>query len=302
MAAATDATLPIRTIASLTGVNPITLRAWERRYGLIRPSRTAKGHRLYSQRDADQIRRVVSLVEEGVPISQVRPLLDAEAKSGTASARGPWRAYLDQMLAAVSRFDEVALDRIYDEALSVHSIEGITQHLILPLLAGIGARWQRLAGAVAEEHFFCTFLRSKLGARLLHRARFANGPRIVAACAPGEQHEIGLLLFALEADAAGLRVILLGANAPFEEVALAQSRSMSSAVVISSSIDLGPGQLRRELAQLVRKTGVPVFVGGSTAQRRRRDILAAGAIALGVEIEHGVRLVARALADSKAAS
>jgi DNA-binding transcriptional MerR regulator/methylmalonyl-CoA mutase cobalamin-binding subunit len=302
MATATDATLPIRTIASLTGVNPITLRAWERRYGLIRPSRTAKGHRLYSQRDADQIRRVVSLVEGGVPISQVRQLLDAEVKPSKAITRGPWRAYLDRMLAAVSRFDELTLDRIYDEALSLHSIESITQHLILPLLAEIGQKWQKLAGAVAEEHFFCTFLRNKLGARLLHRMRYAEGPRVLAACAPGEQHEIGLLLFALKANEVGLRVVLLGADLPFDEVALAQRRSMSDAVVISSSIDLAPGQLKRDLAQLVRKTGVPVFVGGATAQRKRRDIVAAGAIALGVEIEHGVRLVTRALAVSKAVS
>jgi len=301
MAAAIDANLPIRTIASLTGVNPVTLRAWERRYGFIRPSRTAKGHRLYTQRDAERIRRVVMLVENGVPISQVRTVLDAEAKPSKTSARGPWRAYLDRMQVAVSRFDELELDRIYDEALSVCSIESITQHLVLPLLGEIGEKWRNRAGAIAEEHFFCAFLRSKLGARLLHRMRHARGQRIVAACAPDEQHEIGLLLFALEADAAGLRVVFLGANTPLDEVALAQRRSASAAVVISSSIEVASGQFKRELAELVRKTGVPVFVGGATAQRQRRSIVAAGAMALGVEIEQGVRLVAKALADQRAA-
>lgn len=302
LVAATDANLPIRTVASLTGVNPITLRAWERRYGLIRPSRTAKGHRLYTQRDAERIRRVVTLIERGVPISQVRGVLDAEAKPKKASALRPWRAYLDRMLAAVSRYDELELDLTYDEALSVHSIESITQHLILPLLSEIGEKWGKRAGAIAEEHFFCTFLRNKLGARLLHRMRYARGPRILAACAPGEQHEIGLLLFALEAEAAGFRVILLGANSPLEEVALAQHRSSSDAVVISSSIEVTPSQFKRDLAELVRQTGVPVFVGGATARRQRRSIVAAGAIALGVEIEQGVRLVSKALAHVRAAS
>ena len=97
--------LPIRTIASLTGVNPITLRAWERRYGLIRPSRTAKGHRMYTHDHVEQIRRVLALVERGVPISRVRELLDDETKASIA-ARGPWRDYLERMAAPIARFDE----------------------------------------------------------------------------------------------------------------------------------------------------------------------------------------------------
>ncbi len=284
--------LPIRTIASLTGVNAITLRAWERRYGLIRPLRTPKGHRLYTHRHVEEIRRVLALVERGVPFSRVRELLEAEAAPrGAARARGPWRDYLDRMAAAISRFEELELDRIYDEALSVHSIEQITRHLMLPLLLRLGDRWRRLSGAVAEEHFFATYLRSKLGARLQHRMRYATGPRVVAACAPGEHHEFGLLLFALEAQAADLRTLLLGADTPFEDVAIAQRRSGSGAVVISSSVDPAPQLFERALPKLVRQAGVPVFVGGSTAVRHRHAVTAAGATPLGVELEDGVRLI-----------
>ena len=273
-------------------MNAITLRAWERRYGLIRPLRTAKGHRLYTHQHVEQIRRVLALVERGVAISRVRELIEAEPESHSAArARGPWRDYLERMAAAIARFDEPELDRIYDEALSVHSIEQITRHLILPLLLRLGDRWRRLAGAVAEEHFFSTHLRSKLGARLQHRMRYASGPRVVAACAPGEQHEIGLLLFALEAQAADLRTLVLGADTPFEDVAIAQRRSGSDAVVISSSVDPAPGLLERALPKLVRQTGVPVFVGGSTAVRHRQAVAAAGATPLGIELEDGVRLI-----------
>jgi MerR family transcriptional regulator, light-induced transcriptional regulator len=290
--------LPIRTISAMTGVNPVTLRAWERRYGLIRPLRTPKGHRLYTHQHVELIRRVLLLVERGVPISQVNELLEADSGSRgpAARGRGPWQAYVDSMAAAISRFDELELDRIYDGALSVHSVETVTSQVIVPLLVRLGQRWQRMAGAIAEEHFFSTYLRSKLGARLQHRMRYSNGPRILAACAPGEQHEIGLLLFALEAQDAGLRPVLLGADTPLEDVAEARARSGCDAVVLSSSVDPPAGLLERELPKLVRQVKVPVFVGGSTALRHRAAVSAAGAVALGSAPEDGVRFIAAALA------
>lgn len=288
--------LPIRTISSLTGVNAVTLRAWERRYGLIRPPRTATGHRLYTHAHVEQIRRVLALLERGVPISQVGGQLD-RVPQGAAPApqSGPWARYLDRMAAAIARFDETELDLVYEEALSLHPIDRVTRQLTLPLLARLGERWQAVAGGVAEEHFFATYLRSKLGARLQHRLRYAAESRILVACLAGEQHEVGLLLFALEAQSAGLRAIVLGANMPLEEIAAAQQRAGAEAIVLSSSMDPPEGVLERGLAALVEAVAVPVFVGGATALRRRKAITAAGARALGVEIDDGVRLVRAAL-------
>jgi DNA-binding transcriptional MerR regulator len=290
---APGARLPIRTLSSLTGVNARTIRAWERRYGLIRPARTPKGHRLYTHQDVERVRRVLALMERGIPISRVRELLDSDASApAEAPAAGPWRGYLERMAAAIAQFDEPELDRIYDEALSIHPIEKVTRQLILPLLVRLGERWQDISGAIAEEHFFAMHLRSKLGARLQHRMRYATGPRIVAACAPGEQHEIGLLLFALEAQAAGIRTVLLGANTPIEDVAIARHRSGSQAVAISSCVDPAPGFLEEQLPALVWRSEVPVFVGGLTALRHRQAIAAAGAVALGVALEDAVRMIA----------
>jgi len=284
--------LPIRTVASLTGVNAVTLRAWERRYGLIQPLRTASGHRLYTPEHVELIRRVLALVERGVPISRAGDLLDTEAPARAGAApRGPWRDYVERMASAIAGFDEPELDRIYEEALSVHAIDRVTREVVMPLLVRLGARWEKVDGAVAEEHFFATYLRSKLGARLQHRMRYATGPRIVAACAPGEHHEIGLLLFALEAQLAGMRVVLLGADTPLADLAVAQQRSRSAAIVVSSSVDPAPGLIARGLADLVQNAAVPVFVGGGTAVRQRAAIAAAGAIALGNTLEDGVRLI-----------
>jgi DNA-binding transcriptional MerR regulator len=285
-------TMPMRAITRLTGVKAGTLRAWERRYGVIRPLRTPKGHRLYTHEHVEQIRRVLALLEHGVPISQARGLLEP-AVAGTVARRnrGPWEGYIERMSAAVARFDEQELDSLYDQALAIHPIERVTQQLLLPLLAHLGQRWKELSGGIAEEHFFTMYLRTKLGARLQHRMRHADGPRLLASCAPGEQHEIGLLLFALKAHAAGLRTVLLGADTPLAEVAIAQRQSRCDGIAISSSLDPEAGFIEQDLSQLVRQVSVPVFIGGATAIRHRKTISSTGAIALGSDLEDGVRLI-----------
>jgi len=295
--------LPIRRMASLSGVNAVTLRAWERRYGLLQPLRTPKGHRLYTHAHLQLIRRVQSLVERGVPISRVRALLDSAPEPAQAPREEePWRDYRDRMTAAIERFDEIELDQIYDEALSVHPVQRVTTRLLLPLLAALGERWETLSGSIAEEHFFATYLRSKLGARLQHWVRHGSGPKLIAACPPGEQHEIGLLLFALHANAAGMRTVLLGADTPFHEMAIAQRRAGAAAVVVSSSVAPAPARLQRALSGLVRDTAVPVFVGGAIAVRHRQAITAAGAIPVGVDIEEGVGQIETVLKQKEGAN
>ncbi len=79
---------PIRTVSALTGVSTVTLRAWERRYGLLRPVRAPSGHRLYTHANVEEIRRVLALVERGIPVSRVRQVLDAETASRAPDATG----------------------------------------------------------------------------------------------------------------------------------------------------------------------------------------------------------------------
>ena len=289
--------LPIRVMAELTGVNPITLRAWERRYGLLKPHRTATGHRLYNAGHVELVRRVVALTGQGIPIGRVRDALGTAAKA--ASTSDLWNEPVELMAAAITRFDEEELDRLYDEAMAVHPVELVTRQLLMPLLVRLGDRWTKVPGAIAEEHFFASYVRSKLGARMLARMRYAAGPRIVAACCPGEMHEIGLLLFALEARAAGLRVVLLGADTPLEELAIAARRGHCDAVVLSMSVDPSPGILDRKLPALVRDAAVPVFVGGGAAPRNKGAIGAAGALVLFGEMEHAVRLIQASLGRKK---
>ena len=294
--------LPIRTVAALTGVNPITLRAWERRYGLVRPLRTPKGHRVYTQAHVDEIRRVLALTAEGVSIGQVREALSAEKAQPAKRepSAGPWAGYRARLAAAIAAFDERAMEEICAAALAQHPMARVDRLLLLPMLEELGARWSKVAGGVAEEHFFSAYLRNKIGARFHHRRLPDAGPKLLLACVPGEQHEVGLLLFALAAHDAGMRIVLLGADVPFGEAAAAARRAQCEAVVLSSSIEPDGRRFFDELAQLADWVKRPVFVGGMTALAHADALHAAGAVALSPAIDEGVRRVAAELARSRA--
>lgn len=288
---------PIRTVSSLTGVNSITLRAWERRYGLIKPVRTPKGHRLYTQNDIDQIQLVLELLDKGISIGQVKDYLKEKSTPTTRkTATDPWSNYQRRMLNAIVRFDTNALDQTYNDALSIYPIDLVTKQLILPLLKQLGERWADNEGSVAEEHFFGAYLRNKLGARFHHYPATNDGPLLLAACLPGEQHEVGLMLFCLSALNQGYRLVYLGADTPFTELPIPIERSHASAILLSGSIDPQTSVLSDELAGLVKSVEVPVFVGGKTAVKHTDDIIAAGAIPLGADITQGIRKINETIA------
>ena len=279
---------PIRAVSSLTGVNAVTLRAWERRYGLITPHRTEKGHRLYTRADIDRINRIVELINSGISISQVEQHLLEDGRP-QADANDAWLAYQTQMLSAITRFDEPSMDAAYNEALSLYPVDVVTERLINPLLRQLGERWQKQSGAIAEEHFFGTYMRNKLGARLHHLAMRNARPKLVAACLPGEYHELGLLLFCLAASAYGYGFIILGANTPLAELAHAVARSHSDGVLLSGSIPDNESVTGSALRKLVAQLEVPVFVGGQTAVAQHDAVRRAGALPLGSDTASAIR-------------
>ncbi len=295
--------LPIGTVSQLTGVNAVTLRAWERRYGLIKPKRTPKGHRLYTPADVEMIREVVRLIAQGIPVSQARVALAPEP-AGAQAIAGPdlWSSYLDAMVAAISQFDEAKLDGVYQEAMALYPVNVVTKHLLMPLLTTLGDRWDRTAGGIAEEHFFGVYMRNKLGARFHHRRHHVRGRRLLAACLPGEHHELGVLLLALAAHDRGYRVVLLGADTPLAQLPYVIQRTHIDAVVLSSSVEPPAGTLDRALAKLVATIGVPVFVGGQTSTRHRDAIERSGAVAVGDELVTGIELISNTLSPPPLAS
>jgi len=288
----------IGTVSKLTGVGAITLRAWERRYGLIEPVRKESGHRLYTRHHIDQINRITALTEEGMRISQIRPEMLASESAGdleTSPDSDTWKNYLNSMQAAIISFDEERLEEIYNEALSLYSIGVVTRKLLTPLLIELGIRWEAGEGNIAEEHFFAFYLRNKLGARYHHRGRGNRGPLLLLAGLPGEYHEIGLLLFALAAHEAGYRVLPLGANMPLDDLVAVARKKRCDAIVLSGAIEPSKETLGRDLPRLVKDCQAPIFVGGLSSVYACDAINRAGAVALGRDIDHGLRELAGAL-------
>lgn len=280
---------PIRTVCSLTGINPVTLRAWERRHGLIKPMRSPSGHRLYSRGDIDRINDILALLGEGVSIGQVPALLQRRAKSSPDRAGSVWAPLQVRIADSIARFDEGELELVFSEALAAHPITEVTAQLVLPALKALGDRWAAGHGSVAEEHFFGVYMRNKLGARFHHSLRAGVGPRILACCLPGENHEVGLLLFALAAQARGLQVVLLGANMPLRELPLAVRRARCRAIALSSSVEPSAELWREELPRLVKESPVPVCIGGRVSTNSRDQVMRAGAVPLGDDIDAALR-------------
>ena len=206
---------PIRTISSLTGVNPVTLRAWERRYGLIRPQRTPKGHRLYTERDIDRIKQILVLLDRGIPISQARQVLDQGSsqaqESGAETSEGDgdvWAEFLSRMRTAVNVYDPHALDDAHQEALSLFHPSRVQQNLLAPLHRQFLDEQDTRTRAAAA--FLRGWLRDTLGARFRHRSRHASGPLLLLAPQAPVTDDVPLMLLALEAMERGYRCLLLG--------------------------------------------------------------------------------------------
>ncbi len=282
----------IGTVSRLTGVGSITLRAWERRYELIHPVRKDSGHRLYTRKTIDQINRITALTDQGMRISQIRPEMlepGQAAEVAEDGASNQWQTYLQNMLGAITAFDEARLEEIYSEVLSLYPIERVSRLLLRPLLIELGLRWETEQEGVAEEHFFTFYLRNKLGARFHHRPRNDGGRRLLLAGMPGEYHEIALLLFALATNEKGYNLLPLGANMPLAELARVAGRTRADAIVLSGAVQPSKTVLGEDLARLVSAVSIPVFVGGPASVFAADAISKAGAEALGQDMELGLR-------------
>lgn len=264
---------PIRVLSEKTGVAPTTLRAWERRYGLLKPQRTPKGHRLYNSNDVDAVNRIVNLLNENYTISKaINAIKLEEIQEKIETHSDPekpntdhWDEFHKRFLTAIEQFDEYKLDNIYNEALSLYPIDLVSSQILRPLLTTLGLRWESRDAGIAEEHFFTSYLRNKVGARLHHIGGKNQGQRILLACMPGEFHELGSLLFGLSAMSRGYRILFLGADLPLDQIRQVVEKTEIDAVLLSAVNVTLRGQISRQLEKLAGDLNVPVMLGGTGA-------------------------------------
>jgi MerR family transcriptional regulator, light-induced transcriptional regulator len=231
LGSATDTPIyTIKTVVQQTGITPATLRAWERRYGVLSPGRSDGGYRLYSERDIAILRWLKAQVEAGIAISSAVTLLELQHRAGeqpeqdilSASpagrepAAGPRNApaVIEELLGALLVFHEGEAEAILAEAFALYPVESVAEDIIAPVLVEIGERWHRGEATVVQEHFATAFLRRRLSTLFHAYDQPAAGPLAITGSAPGEWHDVGILLVSLTLRRHGWRVIYLGQNVP----------------------------------------------------------------------------------------
>ena len=221
--------LRIGEFARRVGVSPELLRAWERRYGLLQPIRSAGGFRLYTSDDAERVSRMKQALDDGLSAAEA-------ARRALAEERPTERALDDareRLLTAARAYDEAAVHAVLDQALAAFALETVLRELVLPVLRTIGSEWERGTLEVGQEHFITNVVRG----RLLALARLwgrGGGPLAILACAPGERHDIGLIAFGLVLRSHGWRILFLGADTPLATLRRTVDQTEPSLVVVAS--------------------------------------------------------------------
>lgn len=216
------APLPGFRIAELsrrTGVSAQLLRAWEHRYGLLQPARSAGGYRLYTEDDEGRVRRMRAYLASGLSAAEAaRAALstDSTGFSSLPSSGGlaDWAATMTRSLDA---YDEPTAQAALDRLLAEFTVDSVLGQVILPYLRDLGERWAHGQATVGCEHFASHILRGRL-AGLARGWGDGHGPRAVLACPPGEQHDLGLMAFGIVLHRTGWRVHYLGADTPLADL------------------------------------------------------------------------------------
>jgi DNA-binding transcriptional MerR regulator/methanogenic corrinoid protein MtbC1 len=259
--------LRIGELSRRTGVAPELLRAWERRYGLLRPARSEGGFRLYSEADEHRVERMRQLLREGLAAAEAARRA-VEGVSDVTAAAGDGRPELEagavQLRTALDGFDESGAQSALDGLFGTFTVETVLGSVILPYLVDLGERWSTGDATVAQEHFASNLIRG----RLLGIGRgwdSGEGPRAVLACAPGELHDLGLIAFALTLNRRGWRITYLGPDTPVESLVDTASRLEPDLVVVSATSKRRLTPLVEPLTALSRKTRVAVAGSGAAA-------------------------------------
>ncbi|MCA1554210.1 MAG: cobalamin B12-binding domain-containing protein, partial [Chloroflexi bacterium] len=201
-----------------------TLRAWERRYGVPRPDREQSSrYRVYSEDDIADVLWMKRQIAAGMSPSQASRILREQGRTGEpaplSAAVQPLTEQQSALQSSLLGFDIEAAQRILDEALALVGPENVVLAIIEPTMRAIGEGWLHGEVSVAQEHFASHVLRQRLLAVMhLQTNRGARLPHLIAACAPEEQHELGLLSFALLARRQGWPVCYLGQRTPLDEL------------------------------------------------------------------------------------
>ena len=269
--------LRIGELSRRVGVSDHVLRAWESRYGLLRPARSAGGFRLYSEADENRVRRMQAHLADGYSAAEAARAAVAEEQAGSIAAdvdadRTGLVDYADDLRRALAEMDEPAAQALLDRLLTDFTVETVLRDVVLPYLRELGEGWeqgrdQRGSGTLREP---------LIGARLASLARGwgnGHGPYALLACPPGERHDLPLLMFGIVLHRNGWRVRYLGANTPVEDLAQVSDDTGPNLVVLAATT---PQRFAEAVPELSRLAGMaPLALAGAGATRDLADAIGA---------------------------
>ncbi|GAB4541265.1 MAG: hypothetical protein Kow0063_31990 [Anaerolineae bacterium] len=266
----------LKAVLRETGLKPDTLRAWERRYGLPQPERSAGGHRLYSQRDIEIIKWLIARQQDGLSISRAvdlwrsletegqDPLQMPEFAGPEALTLPEGQALTDLRQAwksACLAYDERKAEQVLTQAFALYPVEVVCLELLQKGLAELGEGWYRGRVTVQQEHFASELSLRRLEALLAATPPPAHPERILIACPPQEEHTFGPLLLALLLRRRSWEVVFLGANVPVARLDSAISAARPHLVIMPAQ-QLHTAANLLEVAALLQEQHIPLAYGG----------------------------------------
>jgi len=263
--------LRIGELSRRLGVSDHVLRAWEGRYGLLQPVRSAGGFRLYSEADALRVRRMQAHLADGLSAAEAARAVLGQDSRADGRAAGPDRVpAADSELSgalrqALDAFDEPAAQAVLDRLLSDLSLTAVLRDVVLPYLTELGERWERGTASVAQEHFATNVIRGRL-AGLARGWGNGHGPRAVLACPPGELHDLALMVFGIVLHRSGWRIDYLGMDTPLAELTRTVDARRPALVVVAATLPETLGPLAAQLTALAQRAPLALAGAGATPE------------------------------------
>lgn len=261
----------IRAVATKTGLNPATLRTWERRYNAVGPVREANGSRCYSEDAVRRIHLLKQATEQGHAIRHLAQMDDLALETLVLSA--PIHAERDnlavacieQLLNSIDAMDLSCFERLVATAALAFAPASLVEEVLCPTLKAVGERWHDGRLSIAQEHAVSASLSNVLGALIRSYPVPAGAPPVVLATLPGERHELALLMARYVLVGLGIPVVYLGIDLPAAEIAETAHKHGSHTIALSTIHGEGAAQQRAHLEELLRCVGpdLEILVGGA---------------------------------------
>ncbi len=288
----------IKAVAQATGLSVETLRAWERRYEVVSPSRDGSGRRTYSAADVARLRLLRSATELGHTISRLAQLPAEELARLVADAGGQARrvsrghSFVERALDATMHSDPGGLEDILTSACALLAPSEVLESVLSPLVVEVGERWHRGEVSIAQEHFVTDVVRRLVISQSRSHMRADSGPSIVLATLSGERHELGILFCNWLAVCRRVSTHYLGIDCPAEEIARFALEVEARVVIVSVVMPEERVPAIRQLAHLAERLGgrSELWIGGSSAPQLREADVPPGAVVLPSQFDFEQRL------------